>query len=158
MVFGMLGLLNALGHVAYAREMMTDGDWVFELDKAFHILTRSYAALQVDLGRVAIAVAAFYVLSSLLLLLRVRQGVALFRLAAGAAIISALIKGYIATWPDGYMGFMMSWEVLLSTVSCVANVGLLIGLCESRPRPQSTAVPREPHFRRGHRKRANTGR
>ena len=113
-----------------------DGDWVFELEKEFHI-DDWYALWQIDLGRIAFGVAALYLAASLLLFLRVRHSLALFRIAAGAAIASAVVKWYVASWPGGYSGLMYFIEASGGLVSCLVNVGFLLLLRRDRNSAQS---------------------
>jgi hypothetical protein len=124
--FGVLGLLHALSSIDMARTMLTDGDWVFEIDKAFHV-DPWFAAWQIKVGRLAVAVAALYIAASVLLVARLRHGVALFRIAAGVAIASAIFKADVASWPDGYLvGFGRSLDTAGCAFSCIVNAGLLL--------------------------------
>ena len=126
-LLGSLGLQFARRKIEDARMMLDpDGDWVFEVDNEMVHIDAWYALWQIDLGRIAFGVAAFYLVASLLLFLRARHGVLLFRIAAGAAIASAVVKWYVATWPGGYSLFMQMMEASGSLVSCLVNAGFLL--------------------------------
>jgi hypothetical protein len=124
--FGLLGLLHALGSIDLARTMMTDGDWVFEIEKELHV-DPWFAAWQIKVGYLAVAVAAFYIAAALLLIVRAPHGVTLFRAAAGTAIASAVVKAYVASWPGGYLvSFGRTVDIAGCVFSGIVNVWLLL--------------------------------